>query len=439
MPCRGVRSVWVLVLTLLLSLLLLTLSRLSALPGVVSWDAVPVNASSSSLLAITFTATPSRCGKGDVFAEREGVKEVESYFIARTVSITRPVSTFPLQPYLSVCSGTKVSSSDSSGKNSAVLKPLVTDAMHDAPSLDLLILVPSAPGSADVRDAIRKSWGSVARGKWPFSRKRWRVALVFLVGVRESPVIDDSRARSPQSLESGGSSQQTSSMAALRNEAATHRDLLVGNFVDSYRNLTLKMLSGLSWLSTHCDMQRVRHLLKADHDMFVHVDMLLHVLEHLLKTHPRHVLDSAVIGEVLCNECVDRNPLSKLRFDSLMYPFSSYPPYVRGGTYLLPGHLVTPLVNASQFFPLLPVEDAYLNGVVARALRLRHVHLQGVMTGLPCRLSPCLFLSTNQLSATNVMPDMMSDIWRAVEAGPQYCDRHTSLWTQLCKFISYFS
>lgn len=35
-------------------------------------------------------------------------------------------------------------------------------------------------------------------------------------------------------------------------EAKQYNDLIVGEFNDTYRNLTLKTLTGLSWVSQHC-------------------------------------------------------------------------------------------------------------------------------------------------------------------------------------------
>ncbi|KAL8593216.1 hypothetical protein ACOMHN_009871 [Nucella lapillus] len=306
------------------------------------------------------------------------------YFTPRSRPITKIVSHFLVQPSPQICSS----------------------------RLDLLILVPSSPEAVHKRQVIRRTWGSVVSQKWPHSKSDRKVALIFLLGRK------------------GGG--EGFDLKALRQEAGAHGDLLLGDFVDSYRNLTRKILSGLKWVSGQCT-GRVSYVLKADLDTFVHVDLLLDITSQLQGDRP---LTNTMLGELLCSESANRDPESRVYVDPSAYPFAVYPPYVRGGSYVLSGDIVTPLVNASQHLPLLPVEDAFINGVVARALNVQHVHVPGVMKGLACALSPCLFLGSGQVSATNVDPDMMQAIWRQLREGPQLCHHQASWWTDVCIWVS---
>lgn len=85
----------------------------------------------------------------------------------------------------------------------------------------VLILVTSAPHHFDRRQAIRETWGSIAAAadsRSSLSRSR----TVFLVG---RPTTDDAVA------------------FLLDNEMSRHGDVLLGDYVDTYRNLTLKVIS----------------------------------------------------------------------------------------------------------------------------------------------------------------------------------------------------
>ncbi|NXU33362.1 B3GT4 galactosyltransferase, partial [Thalassarche chlororhynchos] len=61
-------------------------------------------------------------------------------------------------------------------------------------------------------------------------------------------------------------------LAALRAEALRHGDLLQGDFLDVYANLTRKTLLLLSWAAARCPA--VPFLLKADDDVFVNLPAL---------------------------------------------------------------------------------------------------------------------------------------------------------------------
>ncbi|XP_048384337.2 beta-1,3-galactosyltransferase 4-like isoform X1 [Stegostoma tigrinum] len=107
----------------------------------------------------------------------------------------------------------------------------------------LLVLVTSAQPNVDRRNAIRNTW---ALG-WEQSAFPWQV--VFLVG------------------------QATGEGAAdlIQSEQEVFQDVLVGNYLDTYRNLTLKVMHGLKWAVSTC---RPLYILKTDDDCFVNTDRL---------------------------------------------------------------------------------------------------------------------------------------------------------------------
>ncbi|XP_018430903.1 PREDICTED: beta-1,3-galactosyltransferase 4-like [Nanorana parkeri] len=107
----------------------------------------------------------------------------------------------------------------------------------------LLILVTTHPGHRDSRNAIRKTWASPSTG----TSGRWRA--VFLVGRTLDVELD----------------------WHIHHEQKMNADILMGDYRDSYRNLTLKVMHGMKWAVERC---RPRYILKTDDDCFVNTHYL---------------------------------------------------------------------------------------------------------------------------------------------------------------------
>lgn len=88
--------------------------------------------------------------------------------------------------------------------------------------VNLLILVTSAPTHREQRLSIRQSWGHYGI--------RRDISIGFVLGRTTDQRIEDQ----------------------LSAENYMYSDLIRGNFIDSYRNLTLKTISLLEWTSNNC-------------------------------------------------------------------------------------------------------------------------------------------------------------------------------------------
>ena len=119
---------------------------------------------------------------------------------------------------------------DSRRRMDYVLAPPATSC-H--PSQFLVIYVHSAPSHHDRRQTVRSTWGNVTR----WSTASDPVSLWFILG-RPSNDSDDLQ------------------QAALASEQAQHQDLVQLDFVDSYRNMTLKAVGALQWLTEFCHNTR---------------------------------------------------------------------------------------------------------------------------------------------------------------------------------------
>lgn len=83
--------------------------------------------------------------------------------------------------------------------------------------------------------------------------------VVFLVGEVDDDSVDESVRE------------------ALIQENEQFHDLIQGNFLDSYRNLTYKHVMGLKWVVYYC--QNAKFIFKTDDDIFVDIFQLAYYLK----------------------------------------------------------------------------------------------------------------------------------------------------------------
>lgn len=264
----------------------------------------------------------------------------------------------------------------------------------------LLILVCTAPEHVNQRDAIRGSWGAIreARG--------FRVRTLFLLG---EPVGQD--------------------LADLASESAAQEDILQASFQDSYRNLTLKTLSGLNWANKYCPM--ARYILKTDDDVFVNVPELVSELiqrggpseqwkkqeEDTATVHEEHkgqAVPLLYLGRVHWMVSPTRTPGARHHVSEELWPetWGPYPPYASGTGYVLSASAVQLILKVASRAPLLPLEDVFV-GVSARRAGLAPTHCVKLAGATHYPLDRCCygkFLLTSHM----VDPWKMQQIWKLV-------------------------
>lgn len=207
----------------------------------------------------------------------------------------------------------------------------------DGGQSQLLIMVISKPDNFAVRQAIRETWGNAQE------LNRRRVSIGFLLGG-----LDPLPEMSSASALSFTASKSDRAAAARRRDLqytakrliAEHEeygDLIQDNsYRDSYRNLTLKSLSMVRWVSTYCP--GLPALLKADDDMFINVDRLISLLSESssLQTAPSVIKEvPGIYGVLFINAPVIRDPKNKWFVSKAQYSRPRFPKYVSGTSYLI--------------------------------------------------------------------------------------------------------
>jgi hypothetical protein len=138
----------------------------------------------------------------------------------------------------------------------------------------------------------------------------------------------------------------------LEREAQFYGDVIIGDFLDTFRHLSYKMLLSIEWPFNHC---RPKYILKTDEDCYINIISLLFWLSDYYNINSSKDLYR---GKVQRNMQVERDEESRYFVSEKEYQDTFYKPYMSGGGYLFSGNLLARLHKASNAVSLLPVEDA---------------------------------------------------------------------------------
>uniref|UniRef100_A0A182QUS4 Hexosyltransferase n=1 Tax=Anopheles farauti TaxID=69004 RepID=A0A182QUS4_9DIPT len=209
---------------------------------------------------------------------------------------------------------------------------------HNGTDVTLLILVTSAPTHREQRLAIRQSWGHYG--------SRRDISIGFIVGQTDEARIEDQLAA----------------------ESYMYSDLIRGNFIDSYRNLTLKTISLMEWTKLHCP--NASFLLKTDDDMFINVPKLLQFME----AHGNQ--RRTIFGRLAKKWKPIRNKKSKYYVSPEQYYPPVFPPFTTGPAYLLTADIINEMYEKSLSQTYLKLEDVYTTGIVAQLLNIHRINVK---------------------------------------------------------------
>ncbi|CAL7947273.1 unnamed protein product [Xylocopa violacea] len=200
----------------------------------------------------------------------------------------------------------------------------------------LLMLVHSAPENFAKRNVVRETWGQQSSD----------VALLFLVG--------SSDKHQPK----------------LEEENKRYKDLIQGNFLDAYRNMTYKHVMALKWATYHCPS--AKYILKLDDDVFVHISALMDFLTRDLSPCGARRL---ILCDLLSAAAVKRSWRSKWRVSPQEYPGTHYPPYCAGWAILYSPDSVFLLYREAQKAPYFWIDDVHVTGTLARKVNITQTSL----------------------------------------------------------------
>lgn len=86
----------------------------------------------------------------------------------------------------------------------------------------------------------------------------------------------------------------------IAKESYLYNDIIQERFLDTYNNLTLKVIMGFKWTISNCDNSR--YLMKIDEDEVSNTTTVVQMLKHLPKNNTE-----ILMGEVLTRQIPYRN------------------------------------------------------------------------------------------------------------------------------------
>lgn len=241
--------------------------------------------------------------------------------------------------------------------------------------LALVILVTTAVNHFAHRKAIRETWGS-------YARSRPDVRLAFVIGQPADAAVQ----------------------SAILRESLQFADIVQEDFVDTYKNLSLKTMMLLKWAHTFCP--GARFVMKSDDDMFINVPNLLNYIRSL-RSDKRQLFGRLVKGARPL-----RSKSSKYYAPVSEYKDAIYPDYLSGTAYVMSADVAPKLFVTSKSTPIFFLEDVYITGICARKTGIvRRNHAGFVYYKRPVK--GCAYYKV--ISGHNNSPNDLRTIWNDLQ------------------------
>ncbi|OQV14797.1 putative Beta-1,3-galactosyltransferase brn [Hypsibius exemplaris] len=203
----------------------------------------------------------------------------------------------------------------------------------------LVLFIPSRPGNAQDRAALRETWGAHAR--------LCNVRVVFGFGTFDSEDLFEE----------------------VRAENNLYGDLLqTSRVTDAYHNQTRLVLSFLEWGANHC--QGAKFIGKADEDTWINIFGVLKYLQLPAAS------ENAVIGHFLYKQPVKRLPEEKWFLTLAEFPNTTHPPFPVGQLYVFPQLSLRSVLSAAQNLTIHWLDDVFIGGQIPEFLKMTLIHVK---------------------------------------------------------------
>jgi hypothetical protein len=222
-----------------------------------------------------------------------------------------------------------------------ILNPKEACGLRNGSDLLFVALIPISPENFKQRMFIRNSWSN--------SEYFSNIKAVFLTGLSGSNEINEK----------------------LHHEFELFSDIIQENFLDTYKNLTLKTLMGFKWVSQYCS--NAKFILKVDDDVVVNTVYLVNYLSQELLKNDK--MNNTLICHFYKKAHVFRNKDSKFYLSKEEFKPDFFQPYCDGPAYLLTTDLAASFYNESANVKLFQFEDVYV-GMLAANLNSTFINIE---------------------------------------------------------------
>ncbi|NWT29525.1 B3GN5 glucosaminyltransferase, partial [Pheucticus melanocephalus] len=270
----------------------------------------------------------------------------------------------------------------------------------------LLLFVKSSPENRYRRDAIRQTWGDE---KYVRSQLNANIKTLFALG------------RPTHHL------QKTQQQRDLELEDQKYQDLIQQDFLDTFHNLTLKLLLQFRWVNAYCP--HARFIMSADDDIFIHMPNLIAYLQSLTQMGAQDLW----IGRVHRGSPPIRDRRSKYYVPYEMYQWPSYPDYTAGAAYVISNDVAAKVYEASLTLNTsLYIDDVFM-GLCANKMGIvpqYHVFFSGEGKA---PYHPCIY---NKMMTSHGHVDDLRQLWKQA-TDPKVKKITSGIWGRMyCRLVN---
>ncbi|KAI8796888.1 beta-1,3-galactosyltransferase 5 [Biomphalaria glabrata] len=214
----------------------------------------------------------------------------------------------------------------------------------------VLIIILSQIEHSKLREAIRRTWlKSAERNSWPRFNITKTIKHVFLFGYRQHKLLHDTQV--------------------LQKESDKYGDIVALDFIDTYKNLSLKVINGVEWTLKYCN--GVEFLLKVDEDTLINVPLMIELLTHVSR---RRNNDAFVLGKIHWNPKPEVSRKGRWKVSEQMYPFPYYPLYLYGHSYAINRAALRIISVTVKRIRWVTPEDAFITGILPVFAGIQRLH-----------------------------------------------------------------
>ncbi|CAD5234560.1 unnamed protein product [Bursaphelenchus xylophilus] len=202
-------------------------------------------------------------------------------------------------------------------------------------NLERVMVIRTAPSAHAYRNYIRETWKPLV--------EQW-MPVIFVSGTD----------RNDMSL-----------------EHEQHGDILQFNFVDSYQNLTMKMMSIYRFVLEETSAEQI---VVINDDTIVNATSLMTVCDEQMFNSDS--IQGYILGKVSRGYPRLFFPWLPWYVSSETYPHKCYPPFVQGSSFVISRPAAASILNHICEFPFVHLDDIMM-GIVSNCLNIRNVHRDG--------------------------------------------------------------
>nr|XP_014340177.1 PREDICTED: lactosylceramide 1,3-N-acetyl-beta-D-glucosaminyltransferase [Latimeria chalumnae] len=272
----------------------------------------------------------------------------------------------------------------------------------------LLLFIKTSPENQMRRDAIRQTWGNE---KYIRTELNANVKIVYALGICKNLIQREVLQRS------------------LIREDEKHHDLIQQDFLDTFHNLTLKLILQLKWANVYCP--HAKFVMTADDDVFIHTPNLVKHLQDL----DQKGVQNFWAGRVHRGAPPIRDRSSKYYVPYYMYQWPAYPDYTAGAAYVVSYDVAAKVYEASQTLNnSIYIDDVFM-GICANKVGVvpqYHVYFSGEGKAPN---HPCIY---DKMMTSHGHTKDMHHLWKEA-TDPKVKSLTSGFWGKLyCRVVNIF-